>query len=153
MVKNRFIAFVGNLPYDMKKEKIQEFFQCLGEVEFRMNFDKEGKFKGFCFVECETNEQYQKLIKMHHLKLAGRKINVEISAGGGGNSSTRKEKIKQKNEKINKYRKSLHESIKKHPRPSEPNSFLTKSKSKQVPSTKPKSNPVSQTKSNAKVKQ
>ena len=116
MVKSRFIAFVGNLPYDVTIEKIKEFFQCLGEgIEVRMRFDKAGKFRGFCFVECPTNDQYQKLIKMHHLKLLGRKINVEISAGGGGNSETRKNKIKQKNEKISKYRKSLHESMKKSP--------------------------------------
>ena len=115
MVKNRFIAFIGNLPYDVTKEDIASFFQCLGDIEIRMRFSEDGKFRGFCFIECSTNEQFQKLLKMHHLKLKGRKINIEMSAGGGGNSASRKQKIKQKNEKINKYRKSLHDIVSKIP--------------------------------------
>ena len=113
MVKNRFIAFMGNLPYDTKEESIQEFLKGIGKVDVRMNYSKEGKFRGFCFVECCDNSQFQKLLKMHHTKLGGRKINVELSAGGGGNSSSRKQKISKKNLKIKKYRKSIHESLKK----------------------------------------
>jgi RNA recognition motif. len=113
MVKNRFIAFVGNLPFDTTKEDLQSFLKCLGDVEIRMNFEENGKFKGFCFVECSDNEQFQKLIKMHHLKVKGRKVNIELSAGGGGNSKSRKNRIKEKNQKIQKYRKSLHSIVKK----------------------------------------
>jgi nucleolar protein 6 len=113
MVKNRFIAFIGNLPFDTTKEDIQTFFKCLGDIQIRMRSDENGKFKGFCFIECSDNDQFQKILKMHHLKFGGRKINVELSAGGGGNSQARKKKIMQKNEKIKKYRISLNKSVKK----------------------------------------
>ncbi|OMJ65480.1 hypothetical protein SteCoe_38138 [Stentor coeruleus] len=119
MVKNKFIAFVGNLPYETTEEELKEFFKGLGELEIRMRYSKEGKSKGFCFVECKDNGQFQKLLKMHHLKLNGRKINIELSAGGGGNSKARKDKIIKKNEKITKFRQSLHENmVKKRPDPS-----------------------------------
>ena len=113
MVKRKFIAFVGNLPYNTSEEDVKEFFKCLGEVDIRMRHDEKGKFKGFCFVECGNNDQFQKLLKMHHLKLKDRKVNIELSAGGGGNSKARREKISKKNEKITKFRKSLHDGLQK----------------------------------------
>lgn len=113
MVKSKFIAFVGNLPYETTQEDLEEFFKCLGKVDIRMRHDESGKFKGFCFVECSENQQFQKLLKMHHLKVRGRKVNIELSAGGGGNSKDRKEKILKKNQKITKFRKALHDNVQK----------------------------------------
>ena len=42
----------------------------------------------------------QKALRFHHTTFQGRKINVEATCGGGGHSSSRKEKIKSKNQKI-----------------------------------------------------
>ena len=69
--------------------------------------DKEGKFKGYAFVECENNEQFQKVLKLHHGMLRGRRVNIEFTAGGGGNSAGRKEKIRNKNKKLLKFRQAL----------------------------------------------
>ena len=114
MVKSKFIAFVGNLPYETTEKDIKDYFSCLEKFEVRMRFTPEGKSKGFCFVEVQDQSTFQKLLKLHHSKMSGRKINVELSAGGGGNSEKRKAKIKQKNQKITKFRKSVHEGAKKH---------------------------------------
>jgi nucleolar protein 6 len=114
MVKKKFIAFVGNLPYEATDKDISDHFSFLGDrFELRMRYAPDGKSKGFCFIEVGDQNDYQKLLKMHHSKLLGRKINVELSAGGGGNSSQRKSKIKKKNEKFEKYRKSIHENAQK----------------------------------------
>jgi len=37
---------------------------------------------------------------MHHTKIDGRKVNVELTAGGGGKSETRMAKIKDKNDEV-----------------------------------------------------
>lgn len=114
MVKNKFIAFVGNLPYGATDKDISDHFNFLKDrFELRMRYTPEGKPKGFCFIEVQNQSDFQKLLKMHHSELLGRKINVELSAGGGGNSQSRKLKIKKKNEKFDKYRKSIHKSAQK----------------------------------------
>ena len=62
-----------------------------------------GKSKGFAFVEFSDNESYHKGLDCHQSLLKNRRINVEMTAGGGGSSSeARKGKIKKKNEVSNK---------------------------------------------------
>jgi len=41
---------------------------------------------------------------MHHTDIKDRKIRVELTAGGGGNSDARKQKIKAKRDKLNQER-------------------------------------------------
>lgn len=42
----------------------------------------------------------QQCLKLHHTSIQGRRINVELTAGGGGNTDGRKEKIKERNERV-----------------------------------------------------
>lgn len=42
----------------------------------------------------------QQCLKLHHTSIQGRRINVELTAGGGGNTDGRKEKLKEKNERM-----------------------------------------------------
>ena len=66
------------------------------------------KPKGFAFVEFSSAEGLQGAIKKHHTQLAKRKINVELTAGGGGNKSeSRKAKLSDKNKKLDKERDEL----------------------------------------------
>ena len=44
------------------------------------------KSKGFAFVEFTHRNALQQGLKLHQSELEGRKINVELTAGGGGNS-------------------------------------------------------------------
>lgn len=51
------------------------------------------KSKGCAFVEFTIATALQSALRLHQSDFAGRKINVELSAGGGGNSEARKAKI------------------------------------------------------------
>jgi RNA recognition motif-containing protein len=58
------------------------------------------KFKGCAFLEFSKASGLQTALRLHHSELGGRKINVELSAGGGGKSDARMKKVKEKNAKL-----------------------------------------------------
>lgn len=92
----RMIVFVGNLPYDCKEKDVMEHFKVAEPQHVRMR-------KGFAFVEFEGPDSSKRLnvaLRLHHSKLSNRKINVELTAGGGGNTASRKAKIKEKNTRL-----------------------------------------------------
>lgn len=108
-MKKRFIAFLGNLPFDTSEQDIIDFFSGCGLPEVRLRTDRQGKPRGFAFVEFSSHEEFQKALRMHHQKMKGRRVNVEVTAGGGGNGAKRQEKIKAKNQRIQRFREKLHE--------------------------------------------
>lgn len=62
------------------------------------------KSKGFAFVEFNSRNALQQALKLHQSVLDGRKINVELTAGGGGKSEARLEKLKQRNRALHEER-------------------------------------------------
>jgi nucleolar protein 6 len=118
--KQRFIVFIGNLPFTTTTPAIQSHFSKLKPFTVRHSTDKEtGRSRGFAFLEFEGYDKMKTCLKLFHHSLfdasAGqipsahekgkksqpRKINVELTAGGGGGkSAARKERIKEKNEKL-----------------------------------------------------
>jgi nucleolar protein 6 len=58
------------------------------------------KSKGCAFLEFSKASGLQTALRLHHSELDGRKINVELSAGGGGKSDARMKKVKEKNAKL-----------------------------------------------------
>lgn len=118
--KQRFIVFIGNLPYTATTQTIQSHFSKLQPFTVRHSTNKEtGRSRGFAFLEFEGYDKMKTCLKLFHRSLfeassdqlhAGmgkgkrsqaRKINVELTAGGGGGkSAARKERIKGKNEKL-----------------------------------------------------
>jgi len=58
------------------------------------------KSRGCAFLEFCKASGLQSALRLHHSVLDGRKINVELSAGGGGNSASRVKKLKVKNAKL-----------------------------------------------------
>lgn len=58
------------------------------------------KSRGIAFLELPSSAAMQACLKLHHSLLAGRRINVELTAGGGGKSEGRVEKIKARNERV-----------------------------------------------------
>lgn len=100
-LKKRFILFVGNLAYDTTKEDLQLFFAKCGKTQARLMTDKRTKKpKGFAFVEFNNAQSLEAALKLNQKKLKSRSINIELTAGGGGNTSHRLEKIRLKNEKL-----------------------------------------------------
>ncbi|KAG7927212.1 hypothetical protein KL925_002583 [Ogataea polymorpha] len=110
--KDRKILFIGNLPYNVSNEDLEKHFKSSSPDKIRIRQEK-----GIAFLEFETEtEDYVKRVeaalKMHHTVMNNRKINVELTVGGGGNSKQRITKIKSKNEKLEKRRKQLE--LKRH---------------------------------------
>lgn len=110
---SRYLLFVGNLAYTTTAEEIQNHFinnsnnkdtedeSKVNESKpplVRISTDKKTKTpKGFAFVEFHNRKDFLSALKLHHSTLNGRKINVEKTVGGGGNSTDRKRKILAKN--------------------------------------------------------
>ncbi|KAG0318798.1 hypothetical protein BGZ99_005448 [Dissophora globulifera] len=107
----RFIVFVGNLPYNITKEQLEKHFENCKITSVRIQTDKvTGKGKGFAFLELPDVDSMQKALFFNKTLIKERPINVELTAGGGGNKSAgRKQKIAEKNEALNEERRKLHE--------------------------------------------
>ncbi|KAJ1731135.1 hypothetical protein LPJ61_002678 [Coemansia biformis] len=105
----RFITFVGNLPFKTTADELRTFLQAANPTSVRLMTNKEtGKSRGFAFVEFGTSEDLRHGLKFHHCSLGGKKINVELTAGGGGNSEKRTQKIKRRREDLDKERSKEH---------------------------------------------
>ncbi|KAI9700911.1 MAG: hypothetical protein M1820_006672 [Bogoriella megaspora] len=105
--KNRFIVFVGNLPFSTTTPTLQSHFHAVRPSAVRHITDKDtSKSKGFAFLEFEAYDRMKTCLKLfHHSLLEGRKINVELTAGGGGKGEKRKEKLGEKNKRLGDQRR------------------------------------------------
>ncbi|KAK3172774.1 hypothetical protein OEA41_006099 [Lepraria neglecta] len=109
----RFIVFIGNLPYTATDASIQKHFAKVHAKSIRHRTDKDtGKSKGFAFLEFEGYDRMKTCLKLYHQssfddgESPARKLNVELTAGGGGGKSReRKTKLRVKNERLNEQRK------------------------------------------------
>jgi RNA recognition motif-containing protein len=93
---------LGNLPFDTTKADLEKHFESAeGLMSTRLMTDKETKApKGFAFLEFKDSECLQSALKFHHTLFKRRQINVELTAGGGGKSEARQEKLQVKREKL-----------------------------------------------------
>lgn len=66
------------------------------------------KSKGAAFLEWDTVDALQKALKYHHTHLGKRSINVELSAGGGGKSNNRLQKINARNADLDTQRSKIY---------------------------------------------
>jgi len=60
--------------------------------------------RGIAFVEFTNANLLQQALKLHHTDLDGRRINVELTVGGGGSGSARKEKLDEKKGRMTEQR-------------------------------------------------
>ncbi|OCB87879.1 hypothetical protein A7U60_g5015 [Sanghuangporus baumii] len=109
--KTRYILFIGNLKYTTTEEAIQAHFAHIDPPptirlltpkpsSMKSKSSTTTKSKGCAFLEFTSHASLQHALKLHHSALDGRQINVELTAGGGGKSSTRLEKLKGRNRKL-----------------------------------------------------
>lgn len=96
----RFILFAGNLPYDIKEEELLIHFKNAKPDRLRIRKDKGIAFLEFDNDTKEIQSKMELALRMHHSVLKDRKINVELTVGGGGNSENRVTKLKDKNDKL-----------------------------------------------------
>lgn len=58
------------------------------------------KSKGCAFLEFSTRPTLQAALRLHQSELDGRRINVELTAGGGGKGDARLAKLKTRNKEL-----------------------------------------------------
>ena len=105
----RYIVFVGNMPFTAKPSDVREHFASIpGLQSLRMLTKKSGESKGCAFLEFDTSDAVRKILKLHHSKMEGRRINVELTVGGGGNNDDRKQRIQDKNSRVHEQRRKAH---------------------------------------------
>jgi cold-inducible RNA-binding protein len=91
--------YVGNFPYEMSEQEIQETFSAHGQVEeVAIVRDRDtGRSRGFAFVEMPSSDEAQAAIAALNGKdVAGRSMTVnearpraERGPGGGGGGGSR----------------------------------------------------------------
>ena len=96
----KLILFIGNIPHGTTEAEIREFFQDCAEEILGVRIRKEG----YCFLELSTSAAVQKALLHHHKLLKERPINVCLTAGGGGKSAARMEKIRERNQRLEEER-------------------------------------------------
>jgi len=110
--ESRFIVFIGNLPYSVTKAALENHFRSVEPTSIRLITKKDDPTtcKGFAFLEFERYDRMKLCLEKYHHSLfqdgisEGRKINVELTAGGGGKSKRRQLKLQVKNRKLNEER-------------------------------------------------
>ncbi|KAI4149610.1 MAG: hypothetical protein LQ340_004544 [Diploschistes diacapsis] len=104
---HRFICFIATT------QTIEKHFSPVKPSSVRHRTEKSTcRSKGFAFLEFDSYSQMQKCIRNYHHsnfsdgQSAARKINVELTVGGGGaKSRNRQLKLRTKNDKLGKERK------------------------------------------------
>ncbi|KAI0322167.1 hypothetical protein OF83DRAFT_1167828 [Amylostereum chailletii] len=142
----RLILFVGNLKYTTSREAIQTHFAaCDPPPSIRLLTPKPtrpgatvAKSKGCAFLEFTVKSALQQALKLHQSEIEGRRINVELTAGGGGKSENRLTKLKGRNKELNTQRSKKAEKTKAlgEVPPSRPQRFSTTSGEGDAPQTK-----------------
>ncbi|CAB4255932.1 similar to Saccharomyces cerevisiae YDL213C NOP6 rRNA-binding protein required for 40S ribosomal subunit biogenesis [Maudiozyma barnettii] len=99
---NRFIIFVGSLPKDITQTELQAHFKTSSPDSIRVRGDK-----GIAFLEFDGDKDGKHIqsrmdtaLLQNKTEIRGKRINVELTVGGGGNSENRLSKLKTKNEKF-----------------------------------------------------
>lgn len=132
--KNRFICFIGmstlilslhkthanlidsnsagNLPFTATEADIKAHFSSLHPTSIRLLTERDNptKSRGIAFVEFDNYSHMKTcLAKFHHTEFTDargstRRINVELTAGGGGKAESRMVKVAEKNQRLNEQR-------------------------------------------------
>ena len=69
---DRFILFVGNLPYDASKEQIEAHFSKISPSSVRLATNKgTKKSKGFAFLEFDHYDKMKTCLKLYHHSIFG----------------------------------------------------------------------------------
>jgi len=121
------VTTAGNLKYSTTKDAILSHFSSCGEVDPWLDFfiithilvldppptvrlptpktaQPSSKSKGYAFLEFTDKKALQQALRLHHSELEGRKINVELTAGGGGKSEHRVKKLHERNKGLHEQR-------------------------------------------------
>lgn len=78
--------FVGNLSWSIDEDTLRGAFAECGPISRIKWVEKDGEFKGICFVDFETVDAATKAVALAGTSVAGRPLRINFSkkAGGGG---------------------------------------------------------------------
>ncbi|KAL1745395.1 hypothetical protein HDZ31DRAFT_73558 [Schizophyllum fasciatum] len=74
-----YTVFVGNLAFDLTEAELGEFFQPLKIKEVKVIRDREGKAKGFGYIEFEDVESLKEALDRSGTSFANRTIRVSVA--------------------------------------------------------------------------
>jgi len=75
-----FVAYIGNLPYDVSKQDIADFFGEDLIEEIHLPFDREkGKIKGFGYVDFFNRDGLKHALSLNGEEFKGRRLKIDIS--------------------------------------------------------------------------
>ncbi|KAJ2450194.1 Nucleolar protein 13 [Coemansia sp. RSA 2336] len=76
--RSEYGVWIGNLPYSVTKEDLTEFFKtCEGPIT-RINLPKKnGKTRGFAYVDFDSEDALQTALSLTEQKLAGRHVLIK----------------------------------------------------------------------------
>lgn len=78
--------FVGNLSFNSTEEDIKSFFESCGPiVSVRLAMGDNGRAKGFCHIDFETEEAVENALKKNGEELDGRQLKVDKTNPRGSN--------------------------------------------------------------------
>lgn len=100
---NRFLVFVGGLPNNVTPNELTAHFKSSAPDHIRIRNDKHIAFLEFDGDKDPTGIQRRMdmaLLQTGTELREGKKLNVELTVGGGGNSQDRLAKLQKKNEKL-----------------------------------------------------
>ena len=88
--------YVGNLPYSVTEQAIEDLFSQFGPVDsVALIKDRDtGRLKGFGFVEFKNQADAEKALSLNDTDFEGRPLRVNVakpreSGGGGGRGDRR----------------------------------------------------------------
>lgn len=105
---NRFLVFVGSLPKGITQTELQAHFKSSNPNLIRIRPDKNIAFLEF--IPSDNNDltniqtRIDKALLQNKTLIREKRINVELTVGGGGNSENRLQKLQKKNEKLDEER-------------------------------------------------
>jgi len=82
-------VYVGNFPYTISENDLEELFKDYNIVKIDLIRDREtGRLRGFGFIEFATEEDAQKALSLNGQDFDGRPLKVNLAkerrSGGGG---------------------------------------------------------------------
>jgi len=83
-------VFVGNIPWDATEATLKEFCEQyeISPMGCRVVYDSQnGKSRGFGYCDFTTQEEANKLLDLHGIKMNGRDIRCDMSNGPAGGGS------------------------------------------------------------------
>eukprot|EP00127_Corallochytrium_limacisporum_P007396 Clim_evm15s250 gene=Clim_evmTU15s250 len=77
-----YVAFVGNIPFQLEEENLHQFFEKSQIKNVRIPTDREtGRIKGVAFVEFEDVESLRNALQLDGNVLLGRSVKVDLAEG------------------------------------------------------------------------